>query len=156
MNESKRRLVMARLRHIAGEETLTARAVVADASDPSSPLHSYFEWDDSVAAKNYRMEQARRLISHVSVEIRTDTRFVRSVAYVRDPRAAHNQQGYCEVSKLRSEHQLARDALAGEMDAIRSRLSRARSLADALSLGDDFEGLLERIVGFRERLEEAA
>jgi len=41
---------------------LTAPLVVAEARDPEHPLHSRFEWDDSVAGERYREVQARELI----------------------------------------------------------------------------------------------
>ena len=42
--------------------------VVKDAADPDSPLHSVFEWDDTKAAHQYRLDQARDLIT-VYVEV---------------------------------------------------------------------------------------
>lgn len=41
--------------------------VVEVASDESSPLHTHFEWDDSEAAQEYRLHQARNLINRVRV-----------------------------------------------------------------------------------------
>lgn len=41
---------------------LTAETVLEDARKKSSPLHRFFEWDDSVAAEFWRREQARQLI----------------------------------------------------------------------------------------------
>lgn len=49
------------------DDKLTAAAVVDAALDPSSPLHSCFEWDDSLAAHQYRLVQARRLIASVRI-----------------------------------------------------------------------------------------
>lgn len=48
-------------------EQLTPDVVVADARSPCSPLHSFFEWDDSEAAEQYRLHQARNLIHSVAV-----------------------------------------------------------------------------------------
>jgi len=42
-------------------------AVVADARKESSPLHNSFTWDDTEAAKQWRIEQARRLIRSFEV-----------------------------------------------------------------------------------------
>lgn len=36
--------------------------VVAFARDPQTALHTEFEWDDSKAAEQYRLEQARQII----------------------------------------------------------------------------------------------
>jgi len=52
-----------------GAAGFTPAAVVDDARPPASPLHPYFEWDDSVAAEEYRGEQAQGLIRHVRIVI---------------------------------------------------------------------------------------
>ncbi|MGE0290278.1 MAG: hypothetical protein AB7P16_28685 [Bradyrhizobium sp.] len=44
---------------------LTAQEVVDDARNPNSPLHSYFEWNDGIAAAQHRLKQARGLIRAV-------------------------------------------------------------------------------------------
>ena len=51
---------------------LTPRLVVADASDPRSPLHDQFEWNDTEAAIKYREDQARRLIRNIMVRVTVD------------------------------------------------------------------------------------
>ena len=48
---------------------LTPAAVVDDARPEDAPLHSRFEWDDSVAGEQYRMVQARQLIRSVRVTV---------------------------------------------------------------------------------------
>lgn len=49
--------------------TLTPEVVVKEASDPSSPLHGSFEWDDTEAAHQWRIQQARVLIGRFKVEV---------------------------------------------------------------------------------------
>lgn len=44
---------------------LSPRQVLAEASRRSSSLHKYFEWDDSEAARKYRLSQATYLIRAV-------------------------------------------------------------------------------------------
>ena len=48
---------------------LTPAAVVDDARPEDAPLHSHFEWDDSVAGEQYRLVQARQLIRSVKVTV---------------------------------------------------------------------------------------
>lgn len=48
---------------------LTAEQVVSEATDPSSPLHGAFEWDDSMAAHRFRLDQARDLIRRVEARL---------------------------------------------------------------------------------------
>jgi hypothetical protein len=54
-----------RLRAAAGG--LTAQAVLAAASDNGSPLHDFFTWDDTEAARKQRLAEAGKLIRSVSV-----------------------------------------------------------------------------------------
>lgn len=54
----------------AGAGELTPEAVVADAHHPTSPLHPLFEWNDSEAARQHRLAQARALIRSVVVRYR--------------------------------------------------------------------------------------
>lgn len=44
-----------------------AEVVVELASNPKHPLHGYFEWDDSKAAHDHRLWQARVLIARVRI-----------------------------------------------------------------------------------------
>lgn len=43
--------------------------IVEAARPEESPLHKHFEWDDSVAAERYRIEQARKILQTVHVKI---------------------------------------------------------------------------------------
>jgi Holliday junction resolvase-like predicted endonuclease len=54
------------------EGELTSSAVVNDARSQGSPLHSFFEWDDTEAAEQYRLHQARNLIRSVVVTYGND------------------------------------------------------------------------------------
>lgn len=47
--------------------TLIPEEVVREARKKKSPLHPWFEWDDTEAARQYRLEQARDLIRSVAV-----------------------------------------------------------------------------------------
>lgn len=59
---------------------LTAPNVVEVARDKKNPLHSRFEWNDTAAAEQYRLYQARILINSIEVEI---------VSLPQEPRAAY-------------------------------------------------------------------
>ena len=57
------------LEQIAAEKKgkLCAEAVVKKATPKKSPLHEAFEWDNTEAAKQYRLDQARYLIRSIVV-----------------------------------------------------------------------------------------
>ncbi len=90
-------------------------AAVVDAARPaSSPLHSKFEWDDSAAAEQYRLQQARQLI-RITVNViggRTDEEKL-WVSLTPDRAKGGGYRGIVSVmsdSNLRN--QLLEDALA--------------------------------------------
>lgn len=58
------------LSDLAGGGVVSAAQVVGVAKDPSNPLHHFFTWDDSIAAHEYRLSQARYMLR--SVIVRTD------------------------------------------------------------------------------------
>lgn len=124
---------------------LTADAVVAYAKQEDSALHSQFEWDDTLAGHKYRIDQARNLIAKVRVEVRTDFRRIESVYYVRDPAASSKDQGYVSIDDLRSDAELARDALVNEFAAVRALLTRARNLAAILGMADKVDNLISEV-----------
>lgn len=144
----KRRLIEAEIQRI---ETQFGRAepdrVVEAASDPANPLHSEFEWDDTVAGHKYRLEQARALIASIKTTVRTETRMVRAVAYVQDTRKEPNSQGYIHVSRVRSDEDLKKETLKQELDRSASVLSRAVNLAEALEMevAEQLTELLDRL-----------
>ena len=55
--------------------SITPASVLDEARDEASPLHTHFEWDDSEAAEQYRLVQARGLIRRykITVEVKPDT-----------------------------------------------------------------------------------
>lgn len=52
---------------------LRPAAVVEAARDESSPLHSAFEWDDTEAARLFRLDQAQRLIRSFKIKVEDDS-----------------------------------------------------------------------------------
>jgi two-component system cell cycle response regulator CtrA len=55
------------LQEIAAAGDITVSAVVEAAKSTNSPMHGYFEWDDSLAAHQFREGQAREIIQSVRV-----------------------------------------------------------------------------------------
>ena len=51
------------------EGELTPEAVIKAAKPKSSPMHRWFEWDNTKAASQHRLSQARKLIQIVRVRI---------------------------------------------------------------------------------------
>lgn len=58
--------IASHLEHLRSQAELTAISIVEDAENTSSPLHRFFEWDESAAAEKYRRKQASNLISRIA------------------------------------------------------------------------------------------
>lgn len=157
ITKAKREAVAKRLAEIeaANDGRLTPDAVVADARRKDSPLHDLFEWDVRKAAHAHWLDRAREIIASVVVKITTDTKVVKSVAYVRDPDCGPGEQGYVSVEKLRTNEDRAREALANEFSRVADLLRRARELAAALDMSDDVERLVTGVVDLRRRVLDA-
>ena len=129
---------------------LTPEAVVKDAKQKDSPLHSKFPWDVKQAAYQHWLDVARRLIVSVQVVIKTEHTRVRTPYYVRDPAAGSSEQGYVSVAKLRTEADMARDVLVAEFGRVADMLRRARNLAVALNAEPEVDALITKVVGLRQ------
>jgi len=51
------------------DNKLEPEVVVSEASSPLHPMHNLFEWDDTVAAEQHRLQQARTLLRSIIVTI---------------------------------------------------------------------------------------
>lgn len=158
MRFSEEKVIANRLAQLErdGGGRLTPEAVVEDAKDEKSPLHRHFEWDDSEAARKYRLGQARDLIRRVKIERRVTYREIPTPRYVRDPAADSKEQGYVNVATIRDEKELARRTVKTELSRIVAAIERARGIADELGLDQEFEGLLAQVQLFRNKAEVAA
>lgn len=116
---------------------LDAEIVLREASKPSSPLHHRFEWDDTEAARRYRLQQANDLIVQYQITIRPIPQVeLRVPRFFSTARARREGLGYAPREKI--------------------RLSDARETGDAEIAGWQvrFLNLLD-ICGQGERSEEA-
>jgi hypothetical protein len=152
MTDERKSEIAAHLQSLyAKHGQLTPALVVKDAKNPKSPIHREFDWDDGSAAARWREEQARQLIRSVTVTIVTDTITIKSVAYVRDPNAATDEQGYVSVESLRHDRPAAREALVYECNRAAALLERARHLALALGLAAEVDAALAGVTTLRQR-----
>jgi hypothetical protein len=129
---------------------LTPEQVVDEAKDAKSPLHQFFDWDDSSAALSWRIEQARELIRRVKIEVVYEDRPVRVVRYVRDPRCNSSDCGY--VALLKVARPDASAVMLAELNQIASLVDRALRLAQAQE--KHLPGLAEQIAGLANQIEE--
>lgn len=106
---------------------LTAEEVLEAARPSASPLHGFFEWDDSKAAEAHRLEQARDLIRRVKIELEFEERVIQTPRYVKDPGKGHKESGYISILKVNRE--TARDIMKRELETLGGDLGRVLRIA---------------------------
>jgi len=135
--------------HEANGGNLEPEAVVEDARDKNSPLHSMFEWNDRKAAQIQRLDRAREIIRGFTIVYQTRTETIRAPAFVRNPATS---KGYTTLASLRTDGDRAREALVREFVMVRGALTRARLIARALDLEEDIDRLLSGVADVQSRV----
>lgn len=64
--------VLEEIRAKTGRDDVTPEELLNASRDEDSPTHAEFDWDDSIAAHKWRLEQARLIIAHIRI-IRADS-----------------------------------------------------------------------------------
>ena len=127
---------LAELREIEkqGGGVLHPETVVEYASDPKTALHSAFEWNDTEAARKYRIEQARKLIRvvceyepHTGQEVR---------AFVAIHAERYDDGGYRHMPTLlttKDGRQSVLETALWELDAFERKYKGLKELADVFA-----------------------
>lgn len=105
---------------------LTPDVLVSEARKSSNPLHSRFEWDDTVAAEKFRREQAYQIImaSRFVIELRASKRAEPEQINVRQFLPEGKKQGHFKMRNTVLNEQEMRAAYVEE------RLEDLRSWCD--------------------------
>jgi len=158
MNKADKEIIRKRLERIteSGDGVLTPEAVLKDAKKKGSPLHSLFEWDDTVAAHKWRTREARKLITSVHMEIQTTTKILSGNVYVRNPRADPKEQGYIPIMTARDESDIAYDIMRSELAKVLASLERARGISELLGMKAELEDLLAKTTEIEQQLQSMA
>lgn len=118
---------------------LTPRDVLDDARHDNSPLHGFFEWDDSAAAEQYRLQQARHLIrAVVAIYVDEDKPATRVRAYVHVPEGETSH--YRDTAHAMSQRD-TRDAVLRrawrELQQWRQRYKDLKEFSDLIEVIDE-------------------
>jgi hypothetical protein len=108
---------------------LSPADVLAAARPEDSPIHEFFEWDDTAAAESWRMEQARELIRRVRIDIQFEEVTIRTVKYVHDTTATADEARYANLMKAKKN--TAQDIVAAEWAAVAALARRAYAITQA-------------------------
>jgi len=90
--------------------------VVAYARDPKTSLHSQFQWDDSVAAEQYRLWQARQIIRVSVIVVPHGDKEMRVRAYWSLPSQRNRRGGYRGAIEVMDDEDMREELLAMARD----------------------------------------
>lgn len=123
--------VIAELKRIARANggLLQPDVVVSEARPASSPLHSRFEWDNSVAGQQYRLWQARQLI-RVSVEVLQGTDEMTDVFVSLTTDREKESGGYRMVVDVLTNAQMRAQMLADALEELATFREKYRQLKE--------------------------
>lgn len=137
------------LKELEVDNRIEPQAVVDKARSPDSPLYSFFEWDDTKAAAQHRLLQARQLIRRVKVEVIIRDVPMDVIKYVRDP---DDVTGYRNIRMVNQEEMMRR-VVDGEMAKVTKAAKRARSVAAVLGTVEDIDRIIGIANGLRRKPE---
>lgn len=126
---------------------LKADGILADAAAEASPLHPFFEWDDSVAAREHRLEQARLLVRSIRVVIQSNGKAAPMRAYVHIDRPDIN--AYMTTASVMSDLDLSQMTLAkakADLRSWRDRYQELQVLAEIKPVFEAIEAVVEEPV----------
>ncbi|WP_157266465.1 hypothetical protein [Azohydromonas aeria] len=129
--------IKSELERIAAEHDglLRPEDVVKQAADKAHPLHEHFQWDNTTAAHQWRLEQARRLIRSVRIEVPNQPA-VAVQAFVSIPSDRKQEGGGYRALDAVLDNEFMTRQLAAEMQA---KVNYWRNQCAALGLVIDFE-----------------
>lgn len=99
----------------ANDGILKADAVVEYASDPNTAMHTWFTWDDTEAAEQWRLHEARMLIRITITTVETEKDSIPMRVYVSMENDRYNSDGggYRSLEEVLTNVEL-RDALLAQ------------------------------------------
>lgn len=104
--------------------------VVQEARDPKNPLHRCFDWKDTLAAKKWRIYQARKLINSIEVFVKVipgkPSEPVTAFVHVNKQEQGY-QSTYVAMSNEEMRENLLQDALS-HLEGVQKRYSHLMEL----------------------------
>jgi hypothetical protein len=130
----------------AHDGLVTPEQLVDDGRDTASPLHSCFEWNDTVAADKHRVEQARLVLRSITISISDDRRVpVRAFVCVEPPHSGEEERpesAYIAVHDALADENMRKQVLASALSEImtwRRKYNRLQEFAQLFQVVDEFD-----------------
>lgn len=115
-------------------EAATPKQILDFARNPDTELHKCFEWDDSIAAEHYRLQQARMVVCHLVVVDDTNNTEPKKFRLLQK-----TDDGYKPVKFIfqnKTEYEKLLERAMAELRAFKQRYHNLTELEDILALID--------------------
>ena len=100
---------------------LTKESFLEESRPVDSPTHKLFEWDDTVAAEKFRLEQSRMAIQDIVVTIvKTDNEPIKRHAFVNVVAGKHNKAEYSNVEVAMSDETKRKAVLQNALNELKT------------------------------------
>jgi hypothetical protein len=128
--------IQAELQQIAADNNgfLRPEAVVEYAKNPETALHHKFTWDDTEAAYNWRLVQARMVIRNVRI-VMSDQKPIKFRAYVSMKDDRYNDLGYRPTIKVMEDdalRQVLLEEAKEEMEIFMTKYAHLQELSQVI------------------------
>ena len=123
---------LARIQNDIGADSLRPEDVLDSARRESSPLHSMFEWNDTIAAHEHRLSQARGILRYIVVTVDDSTDAIPVRMFFNMKQGAGEQNLYIPTVRVMSDADLRKQLVAtalSEADSWRRRYESLHELS---------------------------
>jgi hypothetical protein len=124
---------------------VTPEDVVEDARPIDSPMHDAFEWDDSKAAIEYRLEQARHLIRSVTFQVIANERTTMTRAFVVVRNEEQARDLYFPTDEAMSDEAMRKQVLVRALRDLQAFQHRYRELEELSVVFDAAQKVLATV-----------
>ena len=132
-------------------DVLTPDQIVDKAKSKNSPIHEFFEWDNTIAGEKYRLYQARNLIGRIEIIVESDGEEdqIRAFHNIRIQDGEEHEQGYVTLRDVQTNKDYLKIVLGDALDEIKSwqkRYSQYKRLKLFKPLKPIFKAIRQTIV----------
>ena len=99
---------------------VTKEAFLEESRPENSPTHNMFEWDDTVAAEKYRLEQSRMIIADVVVTVERESKPRKVAGYVNVTLGKHNKAEYNSIGIAMEDTEKRKAVLSNAFDELKT------------------------------------
>ena len=121
---------------LAEENRLNTKELVDVSRPEDAPLHSEFEWDDTIAAEKYREEQAGALIRHLTVRIEANNQEFPTRQYFMVQKEVNTYEPITVILKDEDKTAMLLDQAKRELQAFKAKYAGLKELAAVISAID--------------------